>query len=150
MILSISEIVDKASSLPNKKEKLEWLIKNKSVPLMTVLNIMYNKDIELLIPNTPPPWKKNGYVGVEGMLHKEARRLKIFVKGGGYDHLDRVKREKLFISLLEDIDDKDAELLCKMIAQKPLKGLSRQIVAEAFPELKLIRNPSDTNNGEEE
>jgi hypothetical protein len=37
-----------------------------------------------------------------------------------------------------------------MIAQKPLKGLSRQIVAEAFPELKLIRNPSDTNNGEEE
>jgi hypothetical protein len=90
--------------------------------------------VEFLIPNTPPPWKKNQYAGVEGMLYNEARRLKIFIKGGGYDNLNKVKREQLFISLLEDIDNADAELLCKMIAQKPLKGLSKNVVITAFPQ----------------
>lgn len=137
MPLSISEIVAKAIEKPTKQEKIEWLQKNKNVPLLTILNITYNKNVKLLIPDTPPPWKQNSYIGVEGMLYKEARRLKIFVQGGGYDQLDQVKREQLFISLLEDIDNNDAQLLCKMIAQKPLKGLSRALIAEAFPELNL-------------
>lgn len=138
MLLSLSEIVNKATELPTKQEKIDWLRKNDSVPLQTILTIMYSKQVKLLIPNTAPPWKKNGYVGVEGMLYKEARRLKIFVEHGGYDNLNQVKRENLFIKLLEDIHDKDAELLVKMIQQKPLKGLSRAVVDEAFPHLKVM------------
>jgi hypothetical protein len=137
MILSLSEIINNACEKPNKQETVDYLKANDSQPLRTVLNIMYNKNIEILLPDTPPPWKKNDYVGVEGMLYKEARRLKIFVKGGGYDHLDKTKREQLFIKLLEDIDNNDADMLVKMIAQKPLKGLSRQAVSEAFPELNI-------------
>jgi hypothetical protein len=138
MLLSLSEIVTKAVELPTKAEKIKWLQENKSVPLLTIINIMYNKDVKMLVPNTPPPWKKNSYVGTEGMLYKEARRLRIFHEGGGYDNLDTKKRERLFISLLEDINDDDAQLLCDMIAQKPLKGLTLKVVAEAFPELNLI------------
>lgn len=134
MRLSISEIVNKAIELETKEQKVEWLRKNDNSALRTVLKYMYNPSVKFLIPDTPPPWKKNDYIGVEGMLYKEARRLRIFVEGGGYDQLDQVKREQLFISLLEDIDNGDAELLCKMIAQKQLKGLSRKTVAEAFPE----------------
>ena len=136
MKLSISEIVNKAVDLKSNQEKVKWLRDNSSVPLQTVLRYAYDKDgVEFLIPNTPPPWKKNDYVGVEGMLYKEVRRLRIFVKGGGYDNLNQVKRENLFISLLEDIDNADAELLCKMIAQKPIKGLPRSVIEEAFPDL---------------
>jgi hypothetical protein len=135
MRLSLSEIVTKATEQKTKQEKIDWLQKNESVPLKTVLRFMYDPTIEFLIPDTPPPWKKNGYIDVEGMLFKEARRLRIFVKGGGYDDLDQVKREQLFISLLEDVDDNDAELLVKMIAQKPLKGLSRAVIQEAYPGL---------------
>ena len=142
---SLSEVVTKATEQKTKEEKIAWLQKNDSIPLKTILKYMYDTDVEFLIPNTPPPWKKNGYVGVEGMLYKETRRLRIFVKGGGYDHLDQVKREQLFISLLEDIDDKDAELLCKMIAQKPLKGLSRAVVHEAFPALNVIKEEKGLN-----
>lgn len=135
MRLSISEIVNKACELKKKEEKVEWLKKNESVPLRTVLKLTYNTEqIEFLIPNTPPPWKKNGYTGVEGMLYNETRRLRIFVKGGGYDDMNQAKREHLFISLLEDVDDKDAELLVKMIQQKPLKGLPKEVVMEAFPQ----------------
>lgn len=133
--LSISEIVNKVSELKTKEEKIAWLRKNDNIPLRIVLRLMYDENIEFLIPNTAPPWKKNAFVGVEGMLYKEARRLRIFVKGGGYESLNQVKRENLFISLLEDIDNNDAELLCQMIAQKPVKGLTRKTLEEAFPDL---------------
>lgn len=133
MRLSIAEIVNKATELKTVEEKVEWLRKHDNVALRTVLKYTYDKTVEFLIPDTAPPWKKNQYVGVEGMLYNEARRLKIFIKGGGYDNLNQVKREQLFISLLEDIDNADAELLCKMIAQKPLKGLSKNVVVTAFP-----------------
>jgi hypothetical protein len=135
MILSLSEIIKKAAELKSNQEKIEWLRKNDSQPLRTVLKYTYDKTVEFLVPNTPPPWKKNSYVGVEGMLLKEARRLRIFVKGGGYDELNQVKRENLFISLLEDVDNSDAELLCKMIAQKPLTGLPRGVIVQSFPGL---------------
>jgi hypothetical protein len=138
MLHSLSEIINTATELKTKEEKITWLRQNDGVPLKTVLKYMYDPKVEFLIPNTPPPWKQNDYIGVEGMLYKETRRLRIFVKGGGYDQLDKVKREQLFISLLEDVDNKDAELLCKMIAQKPLKGLSRAVVHEAFPDLQII------------
>lgn len=135
MRLSLSEIVNKACELKKTEEKIEWLKKNESMPLRTILKFTYDTDnVKFLIPDTPPPWKKNDYIGVEGMLYNEVRRLKIFVQGGGYEKLDKIKRESLFISLLEDIDNNDAELLVKMIAQKPLKGLPKSVVAAAFPQ----------------
>lgn len=135
MRLSISEIVKKAGTLPTNEEKIEWLKKNNNGALRTVLKYAYDtENVKFLIPDTPPPWKKNDYIGVEGMLYNEARRLRIFVKGGGYDELNQVKREQLFISLLEDIDNNDAEMLCKMISQKPFEGLPKEVVVSAFPE----------------
>ncbi len=132
---AISEIINKACELKKPQEKIDYLKANESIPLRTILKFTYNTDkIKFLVPNEPPPWKKNGYKDVEGMLYKETRRLGIFIKGGGYDDMNQVKRENLFISLLEDIDDNDAELLCKMIQQKPLKGLSKEVVMQAFPQ----------------
>lgn len=144
MRLSISEIVNKATELSSVDEKVAWLRKHDNVALRTILKYMYDKNVEFLIPNTAPPWKKNDYVGVEGMLYNEARRLKIFVKGGGYDNLNQVKREQLFISMLEDVDNADAELLCKMIAQKPLKGLSKNVVVTAFPQDYPVDNATES------
>jgi len=134
MRLSLSEIVTKAQELP-KAEKVAWLRQNDSLPLRQILRIIYDKNIEVLLPETSPPWKKNDYHDVEGMLYKETRRLRIFLKGGGYDHIDTVKRENLFISLLQDIDNNDAELVCKILPRKPLKGLTEATLLEAFPGL---------------
>lgn len=135
MLLSISEIVKKACELKTEAEKIEWLRKNESIPLRTILKFTYDTTrVKFLLPDTAPPWKKNGYHGVEGMLYKETRRLGIFVKGGGYDDMNQTKREQLFISLLEDVDDNDAVLLTEMIKQKPLKGLPLKVVTKAFPQ----------------
>jgi hypothetical protein len=141
---AISEIIDEACKLKKKEDKIEFLKKNESVPLRTILKFTYNTaQIKFLLPGIPPPWKKNGYKDVEGMLYSETRRLRIFIKGGGYDDMNQAKREHQFISLLEDIDDQDAELLCKMIQQKPLKGLSLEVAKETFPQDYLAM---ETNN----
>jgi len=135
MRLSIAEVVKKAIDTSKREDKIKWLRDNDDASLRTVLKIMYDKNIEVLLPASEPPYKPSDLVGVEGMLYKEARRLRIFVKGGGYDNLNQVKREQLFISLLEDVDKDDAKLLVQMIKQKPLTGLPVGVIQEAFPEL---------------
>jgi hypothetical protein len=144
MLLSLSEIVNKAIELKTNQQKIEWLQKNNSISLRTILKIMYDKNVKLLIPKTAPPYKESVAVGTEGMLYKETRRLRIFVAGGGYDDLHKVKRETLFISLLETVDKNDAKLLLKMIAQKPLTGLPVSVIRDAFPG--LIQNDEESKS----
>jgi len=135
MKLSLAEIVNEAIKKKNNPEKVAWLKQNNSEPLRMVLQIMYDKNITVLLPNSEPPYKPSEVIDSEGMLFREARRLKLFVKGAGYDNLNQIKREQLFIGLLEDVDKKDARLLIQMILQKPLTGLPISVIKESFPGL---------------
>ena len=134
---SISEIINHCSTLKGKSDKVAWLQENTSQPLKVVLKNIYDSRVEFLVPNSPPPWTPNEFEDeAKSLLYREARRLNIFVKGGGYDQLNQIKREALFISLLEDLDNADAELLANhMISQKPVKGLTKAVINEAFPNL---------------
>ena len=50
--------------------------------------------------------------------------------------MSAVKRESMFISLLEAIHPADAELVLNMIEKKPpCKGLTKKIIEEAYPGL---------------
>lgn len=134
--ISITEILQKVAELSKTEEKIDWLRKNDNPALRIILKYTYDKSIEFLLPDTAPPWEKNEFEDeAKSLLYREARRLRIFIKGGGYDHLPQVKREQLFISLLEDVDNDDAETLCRMISKKAFKGLQRKTVMKAFPDL---------------
>ena len=134
--ISITEVIQGAAAKKTTEEKIDFLRKNDSPPLRIVLKYTYDNTIEFLIPNTPPPWEKNEYEDeAKSLLFREARKLKMFIKNGGYDTLNKVKREQLFISLLEDVDNDDADTLCQMISKKPFKGLTKKTIQEAFPDL---------------
>lgn len=134
--ISISEILNKAVELKKVPEKVDWLRQNDNPALRIILKYTYDNSVKFLIPDTPPPWNKNEFEDeAKSLLYREARRLKIFVEGGGYDSLNQIKREQLFISLLEDVDNDDAETLCTMITKKPFKGITKKVVVEAFPDL---------------
>lgn len=133
MVTSISEIVNKACSLKTREEKIEWLRKNNSTPLRNILICMYDpQKIKFLIPNTPPPYKPTESHDVHGNLIQESRKLKYFIDGMGGEKVDKIKRENIFIQMLESVSVGDAELLCQMIQQKPLKGLTPKLINEAF------------------
>lgn len=134
--ISITEILEKAAGMKAAKDKVAALREHDNSALRILLKYTYDDSIEFLVPDTPPPWTPNEYEDeAKSLLYTEARRLKIFIKGGGYDHLNQIKREQLFISLLEDVDNDDAKTLCTMISKKPFKGLSKKVIQEAFPDL---------------
>lgn len=133
MTLSIAEILEKACELKTKDEKIEWLKKNSNQPLRNILALMYNKHkFEFNIPKEAPPYKPSEFPDSQGMLYRESRKLKYFVKGYNGDNVHPYRREALFIQMLESVDKKDAELLCKMIQQKPLKGLTADVINAAL------------------
>jgi hypothetical protein len=133
---AISKILTSAGKEKTVKKKISVLLENDSVPLRTILRLIYDDDIEFLVPDTPPPFKENELNDLDTLLYREARRLKIFFKGGGYDDLNQIKRESLFISLLEDLDADDAKLLANnVISHTPVKGLTRKTVEATYPEL---------------
>lgn len=135
MQLSISEILNKVSTFKKRDEKVEWLKKNESVPLKTVLLYMYDPSEKTLLPEGDPPYKISEFPDSQGMLYTEARRLRIFYEGNGYDNLTPLKRESLFIGLLEAIDADDSKLVLKMKDKKKIKGLTAPTINLAFPNL---------------
>lgn len=132
---SLAEIVKTASEMKTKKEKVAYLQERASKPLRNIIKVMYDKSMVLNIPNVAPPYEPSESSESHGMLFREARKLPYFIKGYDGDNIHPIRRESLFIQMLESVDKEDAELLCMMIKQKPIKGLPLATIKEAFPGL---------------
>jgi len=131
--ISLSEIVTKTCQLQSKQEKIDWLRKNDSPQLRNILAIMFNKNFKFLVPTeTPPPYTPSPHVESHGMLYREIRKMKYFIAGYGGENIPRIRREALFIQMLESVDRNDAELVVKMIMQTPPEGLDADAILEAF------------------
>lgn len=146
MVQMISEVINKACELKTREEKVAWLKKNDSAALREVLVVMYDKKrIKLLVPNTPPPYVPSTAVENQGALYREARKLKYLADGFGGENLTKIKREQIFIQILETVHRDDAKLLVDMIAQKGYKGLTVKQINDAFGNI-----INEEKNGEEE
>ena len=130
--LSIAEVINKACEITNKKDKVEFLKVNDSRPLRNILKLTYDKSIEIMLPDVPPPYVPSPSSESHGALFREARKLKYFVNGYGGETLTAPRRESLFIQMLEAVDPEDAKVLCNMIAQRAYKGLPAAVINEAF------------------
>lgn len=135
MAMSVAEIVNGAIKLKTNNQKVEWLKNNDCPAVRQILKITYDKSVKVLLPDTEPPYNPSTVEGCEGILHKQARKLNIFIEGGEYDNLRQSKRETLFISLLEEVDPEDAKILVNMIKQKRLTGLPKSVINEAYDNL---------------
>lgn len=147
MVQMISEIINKTCELKTRDEKVAYLKNNDSTALREVLVAMYDKKkIKFLIPNTPPPYTPSTAVENQGAMYREARKLRYLADGFGGENLSKVKREQIFIQILETVHREDAKLLVDMITQKGYKGLTVKQINEAFGD--IITN--EEKNGEEE
>lgn len=133
---SIADILNAAGKIKGVKGKVEHLQQFDVIPLRAILRLIYDESIEFLVPDSRPPFKENDLIDLHTMLYRESRRLRIFFKGGGYDNLNQIRRESLFIQLLEDLYIADAAMLAdNVISHTPIKGLTRKTVEAAFPGL---------------
>ena len=135
MKLALFEIIDKLPEIKSRKGKVEWLKQNESPTLKRFLKYMYCPSVKFNVPDSEPPYTPSIRKDNHTALFNEYRRLNIFTVGGGYDHLKPVKREGVFIGILEHVHAQDAELLVQMICKQKIRGLTKKTINEAFPEL---------------
>ena len=135
MKLGVAEILEKVSKISRRSDKVNELRKHDCFALRTILQGAFHPGVKWLLPEGVPPFKKNDLVDLEGVLYAEARKLYLFVEGGKND-LKPLRRETLFVELLESLAPADADLLCAVKDKKiPYKGITPQLVKEAFPGL---------------
>lgn len=133
MQVSLSEFLKKVSTLKTKKEKVEAIKANDTLPLRIVLQGAFDPNVEWLLPPGDPPYKPNENVDQEHILVSRCTKLRYFIRGF-YDNLKQDKREAMFIEMLENVDKDDAVLLCNIKEKKlPYHGISMDMVREALP-----------------
>jgi hypothetical protein len=134
--ISIAKTLEKCCEFEKKDEKIAALRANadRSPIIFQILKYMFDPNIKFLLPKGSPPYKELDF-DEPGRLYVEARKLYLFIEGG-HPTLTQLKRESLFISLLENISPEDAKLLVAMKEKKsPYKGLTKNLVSTAFPGL---------------
>lgn len=140
--LSMSEILSTASQLKTKPEKIQFLRKNNSKELRNVLLLMYDKSFELDLPDIAPPYTPSEIPESHGLLYRECRKLGYFVlnrpEGRG---LSRMRKEALFIQMLEAVDKDDSRLLIRMIERNTFPELPSDLLIEALGF--AIKEPAD-------
>jgi len=132
MVQMLSEIINKARKLKSHDEKVAWLKRHNTLQIRNVLTLMYDKDKVFLIPSEAPPYTPSTAVENQGALYTECRKFKYLVNGFGGENVDKLKREQIFIQMLETVNKDDALLLLDMVAQKGYKDLPVKAINEAF------------------
>jgi hypothetical protein len=133
---SVAEILEEIAALKKKEDKIAKLRENVSnMVMLKILQWTYDQRIKWLLPEGEVPYNPTKYLDQEGNLYNEARRLYLFVEGGN-PNLKQIRREFLFIQLLETLSPKEAQLMASVKDKKlPFKGISEKLVQEAFPGL---------------
>ena len=163
----VFEVLDLASRQRSKAKKVEVLKKHQDASLKSVLIWNFDESIVSVLPPGEVPYSgfddQNVYSGTlttrideevrkmhetdsfslgsgdkqgHTTIRREARNFYRFVKGG-QDGLSTIRRETMFINILEGLHPLEAEILI-LIKDKKLTDkykITKEIVSEAFPEI---------------
>lgn len=135
--LGVAEILSQISKIKDPQERQNALgtcADNKA--LMQVLHATFHPEVKFILPSGAPPFTKLAKsVDAQGTLYREAKRLYLFIEGLS-PPVQQLKRETLFVQLLESVDPDDADLLLAMKDKKmPYKGITYVLVHATFPGL---------------
>jgi hypothetical protein len=131
----ILELVDKQRT---KAKKIEILREYDDLALKAILIWNFDPTAISVIPEGPVPYKENEVpVGTDHTsLRREWKNLYHFVKGGN-DRLSAIRRETMFIQLLEGLHPEEAKIIC-LVKDKDLESkykITYDMVQQAYPDI---------------
>ena len=135
----VSELFKAVHGKKDKKGKADLLAQHKRDDVKALLIWNFDKQIRSAIPEGEVPYKKNEAPinsGGHTRLVHEWRTLYNYVRGGN-DKISQMKRETMFIQLLEGLHESEAELLM-LVKDKNLQSkyrITRALVEEVFDEI---------------
>lgn len=135
---SIYEILLKIAKLDGNKARSEALSAYRNdFPIKVILDLVYNPNIKFLLPETDPPFTPvDEGIDAQNVLKADVRKLKYCLDLPEGRQLRPLKREQMFIQLLEAVDAGDAKLLLHVKNKKlpkELKDITESVVRKAFP-----------------
>lgn len=136
--LLIPEVFEQFESLTKKEEKVKLLKENNHPALQDILRINFDADVVSVLPAGAPPYEKDdapkGHSS--SSLFKLHRQFKYFFKGPFANQVQPIRREGIFLNILESIHPAEADVLVAAKDRKlKVKGLTKALVDEAFPGL---------------
>ena len=132
----VYEVLSEVTKKTNKTDKIKVLRENDSWALRDIIRGSMDATVKFDLPPGLPPYTASEGHNHPANLLKEHKNFKYFVKGlKSSAALPALKRERIFIGLIESVHPEDAKLVIGMVNKQKPKGLSRPIVEEAFPGL---------------
>lgn len=133
------EILEKVSEAKTKADKIKLLqAQHNNWALKDLLRGTFDDVVQWILPKGPVPYEPADPSSHPSNWSQHNKKLAYFIKGGPGEKMNRIKREKMFLDILETVHPRDAELLAGMINKKlPIKGVTKKLVQEAFPDLIL-------------
>tara|TARA_B100000212_G_C27359611_1_gene527590 strand:- start:372 stop:836 length:465 start_codon:yes stop_codon:yes gene_type:complete len=136
--LLIPEVFEKFESLTKKEDKVKFLKENNHPALQDILRINFDADVVSVLPLGAPPYEKDdapkGHSS--SSLFKLHKQFKYFFKGPFANQVKPIRREGIFLNILESIHPTEADVLVAAKDRKlKVKGLTKALVDEAFPGL---------------
>lgn len=138
MKLLLTEILQKVNNAKTKAEKKNILQQYNSQALRSLLIWNFDESVKSAVPEGDVPYRPNDTP--KGLQHdyleQNQRKFAYFVKGG--ITVSNMKREEIFIGLLETLHADEAELLCLVkdkALQKKYTRISATLIKEAFPSI---------------
>jgi hypothetical protein len=133
---SISEILHEIGEQSSFQDRVKVMRSYRgNNPLRTILRYAFDPRIKFLLPEGTPPYKENDFPDQQGNLYYHFKKLYLFIEGGNPNITD-LKRESLFIGMLETVDKDDAKILIGMKDKEiPVKNVTQKLTERAFPDL---------------
>ena len=134
----IHEVLELASKQRTKAKKIEILEEYSSDALKSILIWNFDQTVVSMIPEGTVPYNKNEVpVGTDHTsLRREWKNLYHFVKGGN-DRISAIRRETMFIQMLEGLHPEEAEIIC-LVKDKALEekyNITYDMVKKAYPDI---------------
>ena len=134
----IHEVLELASKQRTKAKKIEILEEYSSDALKAILIWNFDQTVVSMIPEGTVPYNKNEVpVGTDHTsLRREWKNLYHFVKGGN-DRLSAIRRETMFIQMLEGLHPEEAKIIC-LVKDKNLESkykITYDMVQQAYPDI---------------
>ena len=129
------EILELARKARTKEEKVKILKANDHWAVRDILLGTYSEKIKWNLPKGKVPYKQSRPESAPTDLKRKNTEFRYFFKGGPGDKMAPMKRENIFIGLLEGIHPNDAELVVGMINKTKIEGITKNVAMEAFPDI---------------
>ena len=132
-ILETLELVGKAKT---REEKRQVLTDRDNFATRALLQLNYHPNVKWYLPPGKPPYTPGQVAdSTPNSLHFEIKKMDYYVDPSPHD-LPLLRRESMFVELLERVDPNDAKLILAVKDRKlSYKGLSYKLVRDTWPDL---------------